>query len=165
MRIVSREAGVMLNPIMDIDVRQVEDARLVVPTQDPGDCVRDIPTEGWSEVVVVPDNFIQLFERDVATVPWKNAMIGERVQRRAGAPTVLVSRWDVLRPTPSTDGDLSRCLFGGDEVEQGEAEVGLEEEEDLDEQKSWWGEKRASERVARGQLSFIWLGSLGRRQT
>jgi hypothetical protein len=60
-------------------------------------------------------------------------MIGERVQRWAGAPTVLIGWWNVLWPTPSTDGDLSRCPLGSDEIVEREAEVCLKEEEDLDE--------------------------------
>jgi hypothetical protein len=39
------ETRVMLNPIMDVDIRQVEDTRCVVPTEDASDHVRDIPTE------------------------------------------------------------------------------------------------------------------------
>lgn len=60
-------------------------------------------------------------------------MISERVQRWAGAPTVLVSWWDVLRPAPPTCGDLSRGLLGGDEVVKNKAKVRLEDEEDLEE--------------------------------
>jgi len=59
-------------------------------------------------------------------------MIGECVQRRARAPTVLVGRWNVLWPTPSASGDLSRRLLGGNEVVQHETEVSLEDEEDFD---------------------------------
>lgn len=58
-------------------------------------------------------------------------MIGECVQSRAGAPAVLVGRRDVLWPAPSTDGDLPRCLPGGDEVVEHQAEVGLIHEEEL----------------------------------
>jgi len=59
-------------------------------------------------------------------------MIGECVQRRAGAPAVLVSRRNVLWPAPSASGDLSRRLLGGNEVVQHEAKVSLEDKEDLD---------------------------------
>lgn len=58
----------MLDPIMDVDVRQVEDAGLVVSTEDAGNRVRDIPTEGWSKVVIVTHDLIQLLKRDVASV-------------------------------------------------------------------------------------------------
>ena len=43
-------------------------------------------------------------------------MIGERVQRWARAPTVLVGRWGVLWPASSAGGDLSWRLLGGDDV-------------------------------------------------
>ena len=56
-------------------------------------------------------------------------MIGECVQRRAGAPAVLVGWWDILWPAPPAGGDLSRRLPGGDEVEQREAKVSLEDED------------------------------------
>lgn len=59
-------------------------------------------------------------------------MIGKRVQRWAGAPAVLVSRWDVLWPTPSAGGDLSWRPPWGDKVVQDKTEVGLEDEEDLE---------------------------------
>jgi len=155
----------MLDAVMDIDIGQIKDSSLIVSTEDAGDLVWDIPTEGRGEVVVVADDLVQFLERDVAAVPWQDAMIGERVQRWARAPTIVVGGGDVFGPAPTTDSDLPRRLLGRDKVVEHKTEVGLEEEEDLDEQKSWWGEKRASERVARGQLSFIWLGSLGRRQT
>jgi len=71
MRIRTRKTGVMLNPIMYIDIRQIKDSRLVVPTEDGSDRIRDIPTEGWSEVVVLADELIHLLERNVAAVPWK----------------------------------------------------------------------------------------------
>jgi len=60
-------------------------------------------------------------------------MIGECVQRRAGASTIIVGGWDVFGPGPSADGDFPRRLLGGDKVIQRKTEVGLEEEEDLDE--------------------------------
>ena len=60
-------------------------------------------------------------------------MIGECVQRRAGAPAILVGRWDVLWPAPPADGDLSRRPLGGDEVVEGETKIGLEDEEYFDE--------------------------------
>lgn len=60
-------------------------------------------------------------------------MIGECIQCWAGAPTVLVSRWNVLWPTSSAEGDLSRPPLGSDEVVERKAEVGLEDKEDLDE--------------------------------
>jgi len=151
----------MLDPIMDIDIRQIKDSRLVVSTEDAGDRVRDIPTESWSEVVVVADDLVHLLERDLAAVPWQDAcknvkqrgefrvamqrgseglgaemditVIRERVQRRAGAPTVVVGGWNVLWPAASTDGDLSGRLLRGDKVVQHKAEVCLEDEEDLDE--------------------------------
>lgn len=58
----------MLDPIVDIDIRQIENARLVVSTEDAGDGVRDIPAESWSEVVVFTDDLIQLLKRDAASV-------------------------------------------------------------------------------------------------
>jgi len=48
----------MLNPIMDIDIRQVENARLVVSTEDASNRVWDIPTESWGKVVVVTNDFV-----------------------------------------------------------------------------------------------------------
>jgi len=60
-------------------------------------------------------------------------MIGERVQRRAGASTIILGGGDVFWPGPSADGDLPRRLLGGDKVVQHKTEVGLEDEEDLDE--------------------------------
>jgi len=60
-------------------------------------------------------------------------MIGECVQRRARAPTIIVGGWDVLWPGPSADGDFPGRLLGGDKVVQHKTEVGLEDEEDLDE--------------------------------
>ena len=57
-RISTRKAGVMLNPIMDIDVRQIKYSGCVVPTEDAGNRVWDIPTECWSKVVVVTDYFV-----------------------------------------------------------------------------------------------------------
>ena len=63
----------MLNPIMDIDIRQVKDTRLVVPAENVGDRVRDIPTESWGKVVVVTDGLVHLFERDTTAIPWKDA--------------------------------------------------------------------------------------------
>ena len=63
----------MLDPIMDVDIGQIKDPRLVIPTEDASDLVRDEPTKGWSEVVVVADYFIQLLERDVAAVAWQDA--------------------------------------------------------------------------------------------
>jgi hypothetical protein len=157
----TREAGVMLDPVMDIDVGQVEDTRLVVSTKDASNRVGDIPTESWSKVVVVADDLTHLLKRDVAAVAWQDAcktsnetmssesqcsmhhggeapewnitVVGKRVQRRAGAPTVLVSWGGILWPTPSADGDLPWRLPGGDKVVKRETEVGLEDEEDLDE--------------------------------
>jgi len=130
---VSRKTGVMLNPIMDVNIRQIKDSRPVVPTEDSSNRVWNVPTEGWGEVVVISDDFIQLFERDVAAISWQYPMVGERVQCRAGASTILVGWWGVLWPAPSADGDLSRRSLGGDQVEQRETKVGLEEEEDFDE--------------------------------
>ena len=63
----------MLDPIMDVDIGQIKDSSLVVPTEDAGDRIWDIPTKGWSEVVVVADDLIHLFERDVAAVAWQDA--------------------------------------------------------------------------------------------
>ena len=60
-------------------------------------------------------------------------MISEGVQRRARAPTVFVSRWDVLWPAPPAGGDLPWRLLGSDDVVQHKAKVSLEDEEDLDE--------------------------------
>jgi len=60
-------------------------------------------------------------------------MVGERVQRWAGAPTVLVGWWNVLWPTPPADGDFSGRSLGGDKVVERKAKVGLKDEEDLDE--------------------------------
>ena len=60
-------------------------------------------------------------------------MIGECIQCWAGAPTILVTWWNVLWPTPPTDSDLSRRPLGGDEVVKRNAEVSLKEEEDFDE--------------------------------
>ena len=60
-------------------------------------------------------------------------MIGERVQRRAGATTVTVGGWGVLWPGPPAGGDFPGGLLGGDKVVQHKTEVGLEHEEDLDE--------------------------------
>lgn len=62
----------MLDPIMDIDIRQIKDSCLVVPTKDASDRVRNIPTESWSEIVVVADNLIHLLKRDLAAVPWQD---------------------------------------------------------------------------------------------
>jgi len=59
-------------------------------------------------------------------------MVGERVQRWAGAPTVLVSWWNVLWPTPPADGDFARRPLGGDKVVEREAKIGLKDEEDFD---------------------------------
>ena len=59
-------------------------------------------------------------------------MIGECIQRRAGAPAVPLGWWSVFWPTPSVGSDLSRCLPGRDEVVQRKAKVRLEDEEDLD---------------------------------
>ena len=63
----------MLDPIMDVDVRQVEDAGLVVSTEDAGNRVRDIPTEGWSKVVVFTHDLTHLLKRDVASVSGQDA--------------------------------------------------------------------------------------------
>jgi len=63
----------MLDPIMDIDVGQIKDPRLVVPTENAGDLIRDIPTKGWSKVVVVADDLVQLLKRDFAAVAWQDA--------------------------------------------------------------------------------------------
>lgn len=52
----------MLDPVVDIDIRQIENTRLVVSTKDASNRVRDIPTESWSKVVVVADDFIQLLK-------------------------------------------------------------------------------------------------------
>ena len=54
----TRKTCVMLNPIMDIDIRQVENARLVVSTEDASNRVWDIPTESWGKVVVVTNDFV-----------------------------------------------------------------------------------------------------------
>jgi len=58
----------MLDPIMDIDVGQIKDTGFVVPTEDAGNCVRDIPTESCGKVVVVTNDLIQLLKRDTASV-------------------------------------------------------------------------------------------------
>ena len=63
----------MFNPIVDIDIRQIENTRLVVSTEDASDPVRDIPTESWSKVVMVTDDLIQLLERDLASVSGQDA--------------------------------------------------------------------------------------------
>lgn len=39
------EAGVVFDPVVDIDIGQIEDARFVVPTEYTSDLVGDIPTE------------------------------------------------------------------------------------------------------------------------
>ena len=44
-RIRTSETGVVLDPVVDIDVGQIEDARFVVSTEYTGDLVGDIPTE------------------------------------------------------------------------------------------------------------------------
>jgi hypothetical protein len=59
-------------------------------------------------------------------------MISERVQGWTRTPAVRVSWGNVLWPCPSTGSDLAWRSLGGDEVEQRETKVGLEEEEDLD---------------------------------
>lgn len=101
-------------------------------------------------------------------------MISECVQRRAGAPTVFVSGWNVLWPAPPTDGDLSRRPLGGDEVVEHKTEVGLKDEEDLDKVNEprpagggsttksvndcrghGGGEKKRKRSVMGGQLAYI----------
>lgn len=62
------ETGVMFNPVMDIDVGQIKDTRLVVSTQDASDLVRDEPTKRWCKVIIITDELIHLFERNVASV-------------------------------------------------------------------------------------------------
>jgi hypothetical protein len=62
------ETGVMLNPVMDIDIGQIEDASRVLSTQDASDLVRDEPTESWRKVIIFADGLIQLFERNVSSV-------------------------------------------------------------------------------------------------
>lgn len=159
-RIRTSEAGIMLDPVMDIDIGQVEHTGRIVSAEYTSDHVRDIPTEGWSKVVVFADDFTQLLERNVASVSGQDAcktpkgvvssgsprsvasrrrgagmfitMIGECVQGRAGAPAVFIGWRDVLWPTPSTGSDLPWCLPGSDEVVQHKSKVRLEDEEDLD---------------------------------
>ena len=58
---------------MDIDVRQVEDSGFIVSTEYTSDNVRDIPTKGWSKVVVFADDFTKLLERNIASVSGQDA--------------------------------------------------------------------------------------------
>jgi len=73
-----------------------------------------------------------LYGPEIRSAGMDITMIGECVQRWAGASTVLVSCRYVLWPASSADCDLSRCLLGGDEVVEDKAKVGLEDEEDFD---------------------------------
>lgn len=63
----------MFDPVVDIDVREIKDSRLVVPAEDGSNRVRNIPTESWSEVVVITDDLIHLLKRDVAAVSRQDA--------------------------------------------------------------------------------------------
>jgi hypothetical protein len=63
----------MLYPIVDIDVRQVQNTRSVVSTEDSGHRVRDKPSESWSKVVVVAHGYTHLLKRDIASVSGKDA--------------------------------------------------------------------------------------------
>lgn len=62
------ETGVVLNPVMDIDIGQVEDTRVIVSTEDASDHVGDIPTKSWSKVVVFADDFVEVLERDFTSI-------------------------------------------------------------------------------------------------
>jgi len=63
---------------MDVDVRLIKDAGFVVSTEDSGDRVRDIPTESWSKVAVVTNDFIQLLKRDTASASGQDACRNDR---------------------------------------------------------------------------------------
>lgn len=72
-RIRTSEACVMLDPVMDIDIGQVEDTRFVVSAEDTSNHVRNIPTESRGKVVVFTNKLIHLFERNVASVSGEDA--------------------------------------------------------------------------------------------
>lgn len=72
-RIRTSEAGVVLDPVVYIDVGQIEDTRFVVSTKYTSDHVRDVPTKGWSKVVVFAYELVQVLERNIASVSGQDA--------------------------------------------------------------------------------------------
>lgn len=88
----TRKARVMFDSVVDIDIRQVENARLVVSTEDASNRVRDIPTESWSKVEVFTSDFIQLLECDVTSVSGQDACRLSNGVMSSGSPCCMDQR-------------------------------------------------------------------------
>lgn len=95
------EARVVFDPVMDIDIGQIEHARFVLSTKYTSDVVRNVPTKRWGKVVVFADRFIQLLERNPSSVSGKDPYTDKIPNRRVMSSGILIAackpskRWNV----------------------------------------------------------------------
>lgn len=126
--VLSREAGIVLNGVVQTQVGEIEMAGPVGAVEEVGGELGDEEAEAGGEVVGLADGEIELFEGDVLAVVREDGVVCEGVEHGTGGSGVALLRGEIVGPGEVVarcvrGNDMAGLVGGSEEVEEEEGKV------------------------------------------